>query len=121
MLRQESIGAKWHLTALARTRDYQQLLKPNLSGMVVFSSVVGYLMAPGIHFAWGDMRLWQQIVTLFAGGMLVTGSANTINQILERDTDALMRRTRLRPLPDGRMDVAEAWVFAILLGICGIL
>ena len=87
--------------------------------MVVFSSVIGYLMAPGINFAWGDMHLWQQIITLFAGGMLVTGGANTINQILEKDSDALMKRTRLRPMPDGRMGVIEAWIFAILTGLSG--
>lgn len=106
---------------LARVRDYNQLLKPNLSGMVVFSSVIGYLMAPGIHFVWNDMVLWRQIITLFAGGMLVTGGANTINQILERDSDALMQRTRLRPMPDGRMHHYEAWVFALITGIGGAL
>jgi protoheme IX farnesyltransferase len=121
MLRQEPIKAKWHMVALMRARDYNQLLKPNLSGMVVFSSVIGYLMAPGIHFAWGDMMLWRQIITLFAGGMLVTGGANTINQILERESDMLMSRTRTRPLPEGRMNQQEAWVFAALTGISGAL
>lgn len=119
MLRQEPIKAKWHIVALARAKDYNQLLKPNLSGMVVFSSVIGFLMAPNIRFAWNDMALWWQVITLFIGGMLVTGGANTINQILERDSDALMRRTRLRPLPDGRMHHHEAWIFAGLTGVCG--
>lgn len=121
MLRQEPIKVRWHIAALGRVKDYNQLLKPNLSGMVVFSSVIGYLMAPNIPFAWRDMVLWQHIITLFAGGMLVTGSANTINQILERDSDGLMNRTRLRPLPDGRMHHYEAWIFAALTGICGAL
>jgi protoheme IX farnesyltransferase len=121
MLRQEPIKAKWHMVALSRARDYNQLLKPNLSGMVVFSSVIGYLMAPQIQFSWSDMLLWQQIIVLFAGGMLVTGGANTINQILERESDALMQRTRLRPMPDGRMGHIEAWVFAALTGISGAL
>jgi len=119
MLRQEPLKAKWHIVALGRVRDYNQLLKPNLSGMVVFSSVIGYLMAPNIDFRWLDMRTWQHIITLFAGGMLVTGGANTINQILEKDSDALMQRTRLRPLPDGRMHQIEAWVFAICTGLAG--
>jgi len=121
MLRQEPIGGKWHILALGRVRDYNQLLKPNLSGMVVFSSVIGYLMAPGIHFAWPDMYIWQQIITLFLGGMLVTGGANTINQILERDTDSLMQRTKMRPMPDGRMHHTEAWAFAAVTGISGAL
>lgn len=109
------------MMALARVKDYNQLLKPNLSGMVVFSSVIGYLMAPGINFAWTDMAIWRQVITLFIGGMLVTGGANTINQILERDSDQLMKRTRLRPLPDGRMHHTEAWIFAIVTGVCGAL
>ena len=119
MLRQEPVKMKWHLVALTRVRDYNQLLKPNLSGMVVFSSVIGYLMAPQIHFVWNDFGLWQRIITLFLGGMMVTGGANTINQILERDSDQLMQRTRLRPMPDGRMEPLEAWIFAALTGIGG--
>lgn len=99
----------------ARVRDYSQLLKPNLSFMVVFSSVVGYLLAPGIDFA------WTEVIILFVGGMLVTGSANTINQILERYSDALMKRTMNRPMPDGRMGTTEAWTVAIVSGVCGVL
>ena len=76
-------------------------------------------MAPGIDFSWTNMGLWQRIITLFVGGMLVTGGANTINQILERDSDRLMKRTRLRPMPDGRMNHKEAWVFAVVTGILG--
>lgn len=121
MLRQEPMRAKWHLAALGRVRDYNQLLKPNLSGMVVFSSVIGYLMAPNIHFIWNSMDTWRHIITLFAGGMLVTGGANTINQILERESDSLMKRTRNRPMPEGRMHHYEAWVFALLTGISGAL
>jgi heme o synthase len=121
MLQQESIGAKENTTVLARLRDYNQLLKPNLSGMVVFSSVIGYLMAPNIAFSWSDFGMWQRIITLFVGGMMVTGGANTINQILERDSDRLMKRTRNRPLPDGRMGDTEAWIFASVTGILGAL
>ena len=100
---------------LARLRDYGQLMKPNLSFMVVFSSVVGYLLAPGIHFA------WKEVIILFTGGMLVTGGANTINQIIERDSDRFMKRTRLRPMPDGRMNIAEASAFAAVAGLSGAL
>lgn len=119
MLQQEQIKVRKPVSVVARLRDYNQLLKPNLSGMVVFSSVIGYLMAPNVQFVWNDMGMWQRIITLFIGGMLVTGGANTINQILERDSDALMQRTRLRPMPDGRMHHTEAWIFAIITGIAG--
>jgi protoheme IX farnesyltransferase len=53
--------------------------------------------------------------------MLVTGSANTINQIVEKDTDALMKRTANRPVASGRMSTQEAWTFAIVAGIGGVL
>jgi len=119
MLREEPIKAKWHIVAVSRARDYNQLLKPNLSGMVVFSSVIGYLMAPNVRFEWNNMQIWQEIITLFLGGMLVTGGANTINQILERESDMLMKRTRMRPMPDGRMGKGEAWIFAAVTGIAG--
>jgi len=114
MLREESIKAKWHMLLLARIKDYAQLLKPNLSIMVVFSSVVGYLMAPGISFS------WKEVIILFLGGLLVTGGANTINQIIERHSDAFMRRTMNRPMPDGRMSHVEAWIFAVVCGATGV-
>jgi protoheme IX farnesyltransferase len=113
MLREETLLPRAWAFATGRARDYVQLLKPNLSLLVVFSSVIGYLLAPGASFNWGAL------VSLFAGGLLVTGAANTINQILERRTDALMKRTQNRPLPDGRIEPAEAWVLASVAGIGG--
>lgn len=112
MLQEAPIKAKW--LALSRMKDYSQLLKPNLSFMVVFSSVVGYLMAPGITFS------WPEVILLFIGGMLVTGSANTINQILERESDKFMKRTMTRPMPDGRMGTSEAWAVAFISAILGV-
>ena len=99
-----------------RLKDYLQLIKPSLSIMVVFSSVISYLLAPNVV----DYN-WQMILLLFAGGMLVTGSANAINQAVEKDTDALMKRTAKRPVAAGRMSMAEGWAFAIICGIAGVL
>lgn len=113
MLRAETSIARVPAIVKGRVKDYSLLLKPNLSGMVVFSSVIGYLMAPGISF-----RLLP-VLQLFIGGMLVTGAANTLNQILERDIDQLMHRTRERPLPTGRMQPAEALILAIGAGLAG--
>src|SRR5215204_7293740 len=84
--------------------------------MVVFSSVVSYLLAPKVV----DFD-WQMILLLFAGGMLVTGSANAINQVVEKDTDALMKRTAQRPIAAARMSVEEGWAFAIFCGVAGVL
>ena len=99
-----------------RLKDYLLLIKPSLSIMVVFSSVISYLLAPKVV-----SYNWQMILLLFAGGMLVTGSANAINQVVEKDTDAIMKRTAKRPMAAGRMSIAEGWAFAIFTGIAGIL
>lgn len=98
---------------VARTKDYSMLLKPNLSFMVVFSSVIGYLLAPGIVFDWAS------VLALFTGGILVTGGANTINQILEREGDKLMTRTQNRPIPQERISTTEGWMVAGVSGITG--
>ncbi len=113
MLREAPIKARWNVLLVARIKDYAQLLKPNLSFMVVFSSVIGYLLAPGTFFE------WDKVLILFAGGMLVTGGANAINQIIEREGDSKMKRTMYRPIPDGRMGTTEAWVFSALTGLTG--
>src|SRR6202011_2843664 len=55
-----------------------------------------------------------------AGTALVAGGAAVLNQLYERDTDALMRRTRLRPLPDGRVSPADARLFGLGLSIAGL-
>lgn len=95
-------------------KDYIQLVKPSLSIMVVFSSVISYLLVPDVLIDW-----WR-IVLLFAGGMLVTGSANTINMVVEKDTDALMKRTAKRPIASGRITPEQGWGFAVLTGASGV-
>jgi protoheme IX farnesyltransferase len=100
---------------LNKLRDYSQLIKPSLSIMVVFSSVISYLLAPKVvEFD------WKMIVLLFVAGLLVTGSANAINQVVEKDTDAMMKRTAKRPVAAGRMTAAEGWAFAIITGVIGV-
>jgi protoheme IX farnesyltransferase len=100
---------------LNKVRDYSQLIKPSLSIMVVFSSVISYLLAPKVvEFD------WKMIVLLFVAGLLVTGSANAINQVVEKDTDAMMKRTAKRPVAAGRMTAAEGWAFAIITGVIGV-
>src|SRR5437773_3994797 len=100
---------------LNKLKDYFQLIKPSLSIMVVFSSVVSYLLTPRV-VAYD----WRMITLLFVAGLLVTGSANAINQVVEKDTDAVMRRTAKRPVAAGRMSAAEGWTFAIITGVLGI-
>jgi protoheme IX farnesyltransferase len=100
-----------------KLKDYKLLMKFTLSFTVVFSSVVSYLLVP-VKLR-GDFDI-VAVLLLFVGGMLVTGAANAINQIAERDTDALMKRTADRPLASGRMHVDEAATFAVLSAVAGI-
>src|SRR6188768_2768401 len=98
----------------SKVKDYFQLIKFTLSFMVVFSCVVCYLLAPNIRF---DLL---SVILLFTAGMLITGSANAINQAVEKDTDALMKRTAGRPVAAGRMSVDEGWTFALIAGTVGV-
>lgn len=102
-------------TVAGKVRDYMLLIKFSLSFMVVFSAVISYLLAPKV-VAYD----WSRIILLFIGGMLVTGSANAVNQIVEKDTDALMKRTAKRPVASGRMSATEAWAFAIIALVAGL-
>lgn len=102
-------------TLAGKVRDYMMLIKFSLSFMVVFSAVISYLLAPKVV-----EYDWAMIIWLFVGGMLVTGSANAVNQVVERDTDAMMKRTAKRPVASGRMSVAEGWAFAIVTVVAGV-
>ena len=98
----------------SRLADYSQFLKLRLSLLVIFSAVLGYLIAAGDQLDWATMG-W-----LALGGFLVTGASNGLNQIIERDTDALMLRTEGRPVPSGRMGLKEAWCLSGVMGISGL-
>ncbi len=102
----------------SKIKDYLKLIKLSLSIMVVFSSVLAYLLVPGIESKY--VNPLQMTILLAIGGLLVTGSANAINQAVEKNTDAMMKRTANRPVAAGRMSVTEAWVFAIVTGAVGI-
>jgi protoheme IX farnesyltransferase len=68
----------------------------------------------------GDASDIPRVFAVVAGTGFVAGGASAFNQILERDADALMRRTRLRPLPDGRLQSAEAFAFASAVSLVGL-
>jgi len=99
---------------IQKLKDYQQLMKLNLSMLVVFSSVAGYVIIPELKVE------FSALIYLLLGGLLVTSAANAGNEILERDTDKLMRRTLSRPLPDSRMSVLEATLFCVITLITGL-
>ena len=99
----------------AKMQDYAQLMKLRLASLVVFSAVMGFVIGSAGHFE------WQQLWLLVLGGFLVTASSNAFNQVIEKDFDKLMDRTKERPLPAGRMSVNEAIIAATLMGIAGVL
>jgi protoheme IX farnesyltransferase len=101
---------------VAKVKDYFQLMKFTLSFTVVFSCVICYLMAPKVV-----EYNWLMIILLFIAGLLITGSANAINQAVEKDTDAVMKRTAKRPVASGRMRAEEALYFAAITGVIGVI
>ena len=110
----ETVKQKSSFTIAGKLSDYRLLIKFSLSFMVAFSSVISYLLAPKV-VAYD----WSMIILLFIGGLLVTGSANAVNEIAEKDTDALMKRTANRPLASGRMSTTEAWTAATVMLLVG--
>ena len=108
-------GAAALTQSRARTRDFVALAKPRLNLLVVASTLVGYAMAPGEGL--GVLGT----AALLLGTGLVAGGASAFNQVLERDLDALMRRTRTRPLPDQRLQPTEGVLFGIAVTLAGLL
>ena len=96
-----------------KLRDYSQLTKMRLATLVVFSAAMAFMTGPGdvdfVKMGW-----------LVLGGFLVTGSANGFNQVMERELDKLMDRTKTRPLPSNRMGVNEALMVCIVTGLVGV-
>lgn len=100
---------------MQKIKDYKELIKLTLSFTVVFTCVICFLLVPNNSY---DLKM---ISILFLAGLMITGSANAINQAVEKDSDALMKRTANRPVASGRMSVTEAYTFAIIAGVLGCL
>ena len=101
--------------ARSRTNDFIALAKPRLNFLVVVSALAGYLMAGG------DTSNTVRLLLMLAGTALVASGASAFNQVIERGPDSLMERTRLRPVPDGRLLPSEALVFAAAMSLGGLL
>jgi protoheme IX farnesyltransferase len=99
----------------SRANDFVALAKPRLNVLVVASSLAGYVMADG------DTSNAVRVVFTVVGTALVAGGASAFNQVIERNPDSLMRRTRMRPVPDGRLQPGESLVFATALSMLGLL
>ena len=101
--------------ARQRAGDFVALTKPRLNVLVVLTSAAGYYLGSS---SVPDVAPMAEAVV---GTALVAGGAAVLNQVFERDTDRLMRRTRMRPLPDGRVSPAEARWYGVLLSATGLL
>ena len=93
--------------------DFKEITKMRLALSVVFSSLAGYLL--GV-----ETVNYKILVLLAFGGYFMVGASNAFNQIIEKDLDALMKRTKNRPIPAGRMSVTTAFVIATIFTILGI-
>jgi len=94
--------------------DYIALTKPRLNFLVVLTSAAGYYL--GATSGIDVVRMAEAV----AGTALVAGGAAVLNQVYERDTDKLMQRTRMRPLPDGRVTAKEATIWGVALSLAGL-
>jgi protoheme IX farnesyltransferase len=101
-------------TIRAASSDYLELTKPRITFLVTLTALVGFVAAsPGVVSG-------PDLVAALLGTALVAGGASVFNMILERDTDARMRRTQSRPIPSGRLRPLEAGVFGAALTLAGL-
>ena len=106
-------SAKTSIQKVSIISDFKEITKIRLSVSVVFSAVAGYFL--------GAVQVDLVTVILLAfGGYFMVGASNAYNQIIERDLDALMDRTKNRPVPSGRMSVQTAFIIATVFTIAGI-
>jgi len=94
-------------------KDFTELTKVKLSVYVLFSSIAGYLLAV-------DTVDFIDLLILCIGGYAMVGASNAFNQVIEKDLDSLMHRTKNRPVASGRMSVNTALTIATILTILGI-
>ncbi|MDC0382585.1 heme o synthase [Flavobacteriaceae bacterium] len=95
------------------SKSFFELTKARLAISVVFSSVVGYLLAV-------DSFDLYTLFLLALGGYCMVGASNSFNQIIEKDIDSLMDRTKNRPIPSKKMSVSTAFYISIILTLIGI-
>ena len=98
-------------------KDFVEITKARLAISVVFSTIAGYLL--GID-SWSSYN-WYVLFLLAVGGYCMVGASNVFNQIIEKELDALMDRTKNRPLPSERMTNQTAFIFGSALTILGLI
>ncbi len=104
------------LASPVRLADFKEMTKPGITLMVVLTAGLGVLLAGAES---GIFSFWLLLNTLLGTG-LVSAGGSALNHVLERDTDARMKRTADRPLPAGRLDPDVALLFGVVLGVSGL-
>jgi protoheme IX farnesyltransferase len=101
--------------------DFSKLIKLRLTFLVVFSASVTFLMGSRMQVARGDIPgiAWGNWLILIVGGFLVTSAANCFNELIEKDLDKLMTRTKDRPMPSGTMTTGQGLVMGLVMGMLG--
>lgn len=106
-------------------RSYVTLTKPRITIMVVVSVWVGFILGAGAGTGGGGGAGgawdWLALTATLVGAALSCMGASVLNQVYERDTDALMNRTKDRPMPSGRVSVAAGWTYGLILSTAGVL
>lgn len=97
----------------ARTAGYVELTKPRVLAMVLITALAGFYMGSGADFDFG------LALKVMLGTALAAGGTLALNQYIERETDAMMDRTRNRPLPAGKLKPIEALIFGLLAAVAG--
>ncbi|MFO8147949.1 MAG: heme o synthase [Bacteroidota bacterium] len=103
-----------HTPSVSILSDFKELTKMRLAISVVFSSVAGYFLG-------AEVVNFVTVLLLAIGGYFMVGASNAYNQIIERDLDVLMDRTKNRPIPAGRMSVNTAFTIASIFTILGLI
>lgn len=104
------------LTLTSLLTDFKEITKAGLAISVVFSSIVGYLLGVSEEFPFS----WVTFILLGIGGYCMVGASNVFNQIIEKDLDVLMDRTKNRPLPSGRTSKQNAFILGVVLTLTGL-
>lgn len=107
-------STKSSVSSVSVITDFKEITKMGLSISVVFSSIAGYLLG-------AETISVLTLVLLAIGGYFMVGASNAYNQIIERDLDALMDRTKNRPIPAGRMSVNTAFIIASTFTVLGVI
>lgn len=108
-----SVTAKTKIVESTLWLDFKAITKMGLSLSVLFSAIAGYFLG-------AEIIDWKTVALLCVGGYAMVGASNVFNQIIERDYDAVMDRTKNRPIPSGSVSVNQAFALGVVLTVIGI-